>query len=121
MFRIGAKTMSSDASFVEYVRAQVSGAEPVSYRKMFGEYALYLDGKVVALVCDNQLFVRPSDEGRAILGRVREESPFPQAKPHFLIDDGLDDPELMQRLFAATARALPLPKPKRPKKSKSAS
>ncbi len=110
--------MSSDASFAEYVCGQASGAEPVLLKKMFGEYALYLDGKVVALVCDNQLFVRPSDEGRTILGRVREEPPFPGAKPHFLIDDGLDDRASMQRLFVATARALPIPKPKRPKKGK---
>ncbi|MCK7502621.1 MAG: TfoX/Sxy family protein [Comamonadaceae bacterium] len=38
---------------------------------MFGEYAIYLDGKVVALVCDNQFFVKPTDAGRALLGRRR--------------------------------------------------
>lgn len=37
-------------------------------RKMFGEYALYCDDKVVALVCDNSLFVTPTDEGRAFEG-----------------------------------------------------
>jgi hypothetical protein len=26
-----------------------------------GEYAIYCNGKVVALVCDNQLFVKPTE------------------------------------------------------------
>ncbi len=84
----------------------------LSYRKMFGEYALYLDGKVVALVCDNHLFVKPTAEGRALLGTVNEQVPYPRGKPHFLIGDDIDDRELLQRLLALTARALPVPKPK---------
>ena len=52
--------MATKADFIEYVREQLVGAGAMSYRKMFGEYAVYLDGKVVALVCDNQLFVKPT-------------------------------------------------------------
>ena len=36
----------------------------LSYRKMFGEYALYLDGKVVALVCDRST-AKPKSERKA--------------------------------------------------------
>ncbi len=42
-------------------------ALPLSARKMFGEYALYLDGKVVALVCDDQLFLKPTAGALAVL------------------------------------------------------
>jgi DNA transformation protein and related proteins len=49
--------MASDAKFVEYVCDRIDGAGQISFRKMFGEYAIYCDAKVVALVCDNQLFV----------------------------------------------------------------
>lgn len=48
--------MATDQDFLEYVVEQAEGAGMLSHRRMFGEYALYLDGKVVALVCDNQLF-----------------------------------------------------------------
>jgi TfoX/Sxy family transcriptional regulator of competence genes len=51
--------MATDAEFVQYVVDQAAGAGAITYRKMFGEYALYADGKVVALVCDNKLFVKP--------------------------------------------------------------
>mgnify|MGYP005609792673 CR=1 FL=1 len=63
---------------------------PLTSRKMFGEYALYLDGKVVALVCDNQFFLKPTDAGKALLDRVKEAPPYPGAKPYYLVDAQLE-------------------------------
>jgi DNA transformation protein and related proteins len=57
--------MSSDLSFVEYILDQINQAGQVSFKKMFGKYAIYCDEKVVALVCDNQLFIKPTDGGRS--------------------------------------------------------
>jgi TfoX/Sxy family transcriptional regulator of competence genes len=108
--------MASDQNFVDYIYEQANLASALSYRKMFGEYALYLDGKVIALVCDNQLFVKPTDAGRALLGSVTEHPPYPSAKPHFRIDNELDDGELLQCLFKLTAKELPMPKPKSAKR-----
>ncbi|MCE9658421.1 MAG: TfoX/Sxy family protein [Burkholderiales bacterium] len=79
---------------------------------MFGEYALYLNGAVIAFVCDNQVYVKPTPEGRSVLGTVSEHPPYPKAKPYFRLDAELDDRELLGRLFQVTARALPLPKAK---------
>ncbi len=107
--------MASDQRFVDYVCEQANLAGVVSYRKMFGEYAVYLDEKIVALVCDNQLFVKPTAEGKAILGAVSEHPPYPGAKPHFRIAGELDDAECLKRLLVATAQALPIPKAKRAK------
>ncbi len=108
--------MASDQSYVDYICEQADLTSDLSYRKMFGEYALYLEGKVIALVCDNQLFVKPTAEGRAMLGEVSEHPPYPGAKPHFRIDEDIDDRDTLKRLFVVTARALPLPKPKRSKR-----
>ena len=60
--------MASDKSFVEFSADQMETAGTISYKKMFGEYAIYCDGKVVALVCDNQLFVKPTEGGRVHIG-----------------------------------------------------
>lgn len=109
--------MASDQAFVEFVCEQASLGGALSYKKMFGEFALYLDGKVVALVCDNQLFLKPTAEGKKMLAVVSEHSPYPGAKPHFLIGDELDDRSLLTRLFLATAQTLPSPK-KKPAKRK---
>lgn len=111
--------MASDLAFVEYVRDQLSAAGTITFRKMFGEYAIYCDGKVVALVCDDQLFVKPTSAGRSFVERVTEAPPYPGAKGHFLIGDELDDREWISNLVRITARELPLPKPKKAKRSRS--
>jgi TfoX/Sxy family transcriptional regulator of competence genes len=79
---------------------------------MFGEYAAYLDGKVVALVCDNQFYLKPTAAGRRLLGAVVEAPPYPGARPRFRLDAALEDPEQMAALLCATATELPLPKAK---------
>jgi TfoX/Sxy family transcriptional regulator of competence genes len=104
--------MASDQDFVEFVADQMSAAGNIAYRKMFGEYAVYCDGKVVALVCDNQLFIKPTEEGRSYIGRVCEAPPYPGAKMYFLIEDAYEDPDWISGLIRITARALPPPKPK---------
>jgi TfoX/Sxy family transcriptional regulator of competence genes len=104
--------MASDQKFAVYVCEQMAGAGAISSRRMFGEYAIYCGDKVVALVCDNQLFVKPTPEGRALLGTPVEGRPFPGARPFFLIDDGLDEADSLCELIRVTARALPSPKPK---------
>ncbi|WP_053839320.1 TfoX/Sxy family protein [Xanthomonas graminis] len=106
--------MASDASYVDYVLEQAALGAALTCKKMFGEYALYLDGKVVAFVCDNQVFVKPTAAGRALLGEVVEQAPYPGGKPHYLIDEGLEDRTVLQRLLRATAQALPAPNRPRP-------
>lgn len=102
--------MSSDIGFMEFVAEQVRGAGRISYRRMFGEYAVYCDGKVVALVCDNQFFLKPTAAGRTLLKQVKEAPPFPGAKNYYLLDAQLDDGELAAELVRVTARELPAPK-----------
>lgn len=107
--------MASKQSTVDFLLDQFAGAGAVSAKKMFGEYGVYLDGKMFALVCDDQLFIRPTAAGRALLGTPTEGAPYPGAKPHFLIDgDSLDDAERLSQLARVTAAELPLPKKKTP-------
>ena len=44
--------MATDQEFVDFLADQMEGAGDISFKKMFGEYALYCDGKVVATVRD---------------------------------------------------------------------
>ncbi len=108
--------MASDAAFVEYVCEQMNAAGSIASRKMFGEYVIYCEGKVVALVCDNQLFVKPTSAGRAFAGQVVEAPPYPGAKAHFQIGEKLDDREWISNLIRITGMELPLPKPRNPKR-----
>lgn len=110
--------MASDQDFVAYVVEQAGLGTALSYRRMFGEYALYLDERIVALVCDNMLYVKPTEPGRALLDEVDEAAPFPRAKLYWRMDALLDEGEQLGQLLTVTARALPLPKPKTPAKKR---
>ena len=106
---------------MSYLIEQMSSAGPVQARKMFGEYGVFLHGKMVALVCDDQLFVKPTPGGRSWVGECPEASPYPGAKPCLLITgDRCDDGEWLSGLIAISARELPEPKPKAPRKAKAA-
>jgi DNA transformation protein and related proteins len=108
--------MATAKSTVEYILEQLSGLPAVSARAMFGEYALYCDGKVVALICDDQLFLKPIPAAEALVGDHAKGPPYPGAKPHIVVDaELLEDAPRLQALIAATAEALPKPKPKKPK------
>jgi TfoX/Sxy family transcriptional regulator of competence genes len=108
--------MASDPGFVEYVLDQFEADCAVTSKKMFGEYGLFSSGRMFGMICDDRLFVKPTDGGRAFIGKVREASPYPGAKPIFVIEDRLDDAEWLSELVRITTRELPAPKPKKRKK-----
>jgi TfoX/Sxy family transcriptional regulator of competence genes len=112
--------MASDKEFISFVCEQLRGAGEISSRRMFGEAAVYLQDKVVGLICDNQLFVKATEPGRAKIGVPFEAPPFPGASNWFLLAD-LDDPEFLAELVRATADALPVPRVKTKKTQRSKS
>ena len=109
--------MASDSNTVSFLLDQLSsGGAEVTAKRMFGEYGLYLDGKMVALVCDDQLFVKGTAGGAVFTGPIDEAPPYPQAKPHPVIDaDRWDDGDWLAELFRITASELPAPKTKKGK------
>lgn len=108
--------MASDQSFVDFVVDQLSGAGNISYKMMFGEYGLYSGNKYFGSVCDNRLFIKPTDAGRKYIQNVIEAPPYPGAKLSFLIEDKLDDREWLAELVKNTVKELPEPKPRKSKK-----
>jgi len=115
--------MATNQSTIDFLLDQLGALPNVRARKMFGEYALYCEEKVVALVCDNQLFVKITPAGKALVGeRYQEGEAYPGAKPSMLIDvDLIDDGEQLCELIRVTAASLPPPKPKKPKNLKAKS
>lgn len=108
--------MATDPRTAEHLVEILRAAGPVSLRRMFGEYAVYLDGRVVGLICDDQLFLKDRPESRAILPEAATGTPYPGAKPHLLIEAELDDEETLARAVQALAAVLPPPKPRTPRK-----
>lgn len=101
--------MASNIEFVQYVCEQIDKAGFISYRMMFGDYCIYCDKKPVALVCDNQFFVKVTPEGEKAFPSMQKAAPYPGAKPYLLVED-VDDAKTAARLVKLTAKQIPLPK-----------
>ena len=108
--------MPNDPDFIRYVCDQIDAACEVSFRHMFGGTTLYSKGKVVALICDNQLFIKPTNAGRAYIGTVTEAPAYEGSKNFFLVGDEIDDHEWLTDLICCTEQELPRPKQRKKKK-----
>ena len=108
--------MGSDLSFVEYVADQSQLRNRLTHKKMFGEYALYLSGKVVAFACGNSLFVKPLASTSALTASLPQRPPYPGAKLYPVADELLDESDRLRDLLLATEKSLPEPKAKAQKK-----
>lgn len=91
--------------------AELFAPAGVAYRKMFGEYALYYDGKIFAYVCDDRLLVKPVPAARKLLPDAKSALPYEGAKPMLLIED-LSDSDFLCGLAKAVAAELPQKKRK---------
>jgi TfoX/Sxy family transcriptional regulator of competence genes len=82
-------------------------------RAMFGEYALYCEGRVIGLICNDTLFVKPVKGILALMPGAALGPPYPGAKDHVIVTDDLDDADLMARMLHVLVAEVPLPKPKK--------
>lgn len=108
--------MASNVEFVKYIADQLSEAGEVTYKKMFGEYGMYLDGKIFAVICNNQLYVKITEAGRLLMPELEMAPPYEGAKNYFLFEE-IDNKKLLNEFVSATWDELPVPKPKKPKKA----
>ena len=104
--------MASSLELVQHIVDQLAPCGAVAFKKMFGDYGLYLNGKMFASVCDDMLFVKPTKAGRTLVPDCPLAPPYPGAKDCLLIEH-VDDRALLCALAEATCSELPMPKPRK--------
>ena len=109
--------MASNPDFVQYIADQCAKAGDITTRKMFGDYAIYCNGKIFGLISDNGFYVKPTEAGRKLLRTEVMRPPYEGAKPYFYIEE-VDDHDYLTALVKATCTELPEPKPKNKTKKK---
>lgn len=80
--------MATTKDYIEYVCERLHGAGGLRYRKMFGEYMVYVNDKPVLLVCDNTVFVKIVPELAALMADAERGLPYEGAKEHYILDIG---------------------------------
>ena len=110
--------MATSAATITHLLDLLQAAGNLSARRMFGEYGLYLDGTIVAFICDDTLFLKPTPGALALLPDVDRGPCYPGSKPYLILTETLDDPDLCVLAIRVVAADAPPPKPKTAKKPK---
>ena len=97
--------MASSLRYVEFVMEQMSGAGTITYRRMFGEYGLYCDGKYFGVVCGGRVLVKITPAGEALVPDCPRDIPYEGGGEMFLPD--VEDREKLAELVRVTCAALP--------------
>ncbi len=111
--------MSTNKETIEFILEKLSPRDQFATRAMFGEYALYAKGKVVALVCDDQLYVKITPESQELEAVCEKAEPYEGARLYYLVEE--DQVARLSELSAILldiAEHLPAPKKKKKKVKK---
>ena len=103
--------MASTPDFIEFVCEQIQGTGIVTYKKMFGEYIVYVNAKPILLVCDNTVYVKMLDEIKQEMQNESIGEPYKGAKPHYILN--IDDSEFSKKIISILEPITSLPKPKK--------
>lgn len=106
--------MASTLDYAQFICAQIEGAGEVRYRKMFGEYMIYVDDKPVLMAADNICYVKMHPAIEEWMQQAETGSPYEGAKPHYILD--IDNRELATKVTKRLAEVLPYPKSRAKKK-----
>ena len=93
--------MACNADFVQFIVDQCSGAGEIAVKKMMGDYCIYCDGVLFGLICDNNLYIKMTDAGEAVLDEIVLRPPYPSARDHFYISN-VDDRDYLEDIIRAT-------------------
>ncbi|MDR2492968.1 MAG: TfoX/Sxy family protein [Coriobacteriales bacterium] len=103
--------MATTVDFVEYVCEQVRGTGDIRFKKMFGEYMVYVDNKPILLVCDNTVFVKILPALDTLMADAEKGFPYDGAKEHYVLD--IDNAELAREVAVALLPVTAVPKPRK--------
>ena len=102
--------MATSQEYIRFVCDQLQGISGVTYRKMFGEYLVYVHEKPLLLVCDNTVMVKQLPEIAPLMAEAPVGVPYDGAKPHYILD--IENHALTAAVIAVLEPITPLPKKK---------
>ena len=108
--------MATSVDYIEYVYDFVKKYGFVRYKKMFGEYMIYVDEKPILLVCDNVVYVKKHEEIKDIMQSADTGFPYSGAKESYILD--VENISVMDELVPILVRITPFPKVKTKKEGK---
>jgi len=99
--------MSTTLDYIEFVYDQIDNRWNKRYKKMFGEYMVYINQKPILLVCDNIVYVKELDCIRTLIQEENRGVPYKGAKEHYIVD--VEDRELLNKVIEILEKVIPVP------------
>jgi TfoX/Sxy family transcriptional regulator of competence genes len=103
--------MASDLNYVQYVIDQIKADGIITYKKMFGEYLIYLNNKPVVMVCDNTAYIKMLDCIKPLIEDAETGFPYEGAKEHYIVN--VDNSEHISNVVTILEKNIPIPKKKK--------
>lgn len=101
--------MASAVETANFIVDQLAGSGEVFTKRMFGEFCLYVDGRVVGFICDDQLFIKITDGGGGVIREKLVGHPYPGSREYWIVPaDDWDDRNYMESVMRATVAELPV-------------
>ncbi len=105
--------MATTNEYIEYVCEQINGIGAIRYKKMFGEFMVYVNDKPIIIVCDNNAFVKKLECIEEMMKDSKLGYPYKGAKEHYILD--IDNSEFCKNVVSKIEEVTPMPKPKKKK------
>ena len=100
--------MATKKDYIDYVLEMIDGVGQLRYKKMFGEYMIYVNDKPALLVCDDTVFVKIIDNLKEDFENCEKGFPYQGAKEHYILD--IDEKERSKELIKQVLPFLKVPK-----------
>lgn len=105
--------MATTNEYIEYVCEQINGIGDIRYKKMFGEFMVYVNEKPVIIVCNNNTFVKKLECIEEMMKDAKVGYPYKGAKEHYVLD--IDNSDFCKKIVSKVEEVTPMPKPRKKK------
>lgn len=102
--------MATSESFINYVCEQINGDWDVRFKKMFGEYMVYVNDKPVIIVCNDMAYVKKLECIDDLMNGAEIGYPYKGAKEHYVLN--IDNADFSKEVISLLEKVTPVPKKK---------
>jgi len=101
--------------FNEFVREVFSAAGDIVIKSMMGGYLVYLNGRLIGDICDNELFLKRTPTTDKLLADSELRYPYEGSKTLMHVFDRFENTDLITELLEGMYTELPEKKSKKAK------
>ena len=96
--------MATTKEFHEYIMNCLQRVGNVTSKKMMGEYCVYFNQKLIGDICDNCLFLKPTESALQLMPTAERAYPYSGSKTLMIVVDDVENTELMSEVLNAMYR-----------------